>query len=226
MLESSLESLLPDGLADETLTSLALLFPFSSSSTVPSWLRKSVASDPEHDSFLHAIRTGPLEPRERDIRNFHYWHDRIVVLKEAFDEAPGTNSLAQFWHDRRNSRQWYTLWVALLSVMLSVSLGVAQVVLSSIQLRNYTHASTVAADGPSFTESPSKASTSPPASTNPKVEGTNDHNISPWAIAGITIGGVTLFITVLGSLFLLRRCERQRKICKAYYRYACGDART
>lgn len=170
-----------------------------------------MVSDPEHDRFLLAIRTSPLEPRERDIRNFHYWHDRIVVLKQAFDEAPGTNSPAQLWHDRRNSRQWYILWVVLLLGIFSMILGVVQVVLSGIQLRNHTHALTVAADGPSFTESPSKASTSPPASTDPKVEERNDHNMSAWAIAGITISGVTLLITVFGgSLFLVRRRKRQR----------------
>lgn len=207
-----------------------------------------MASDPEHDTFLHAIRTSPLEPRERDIRNFHYWHDRIVVLKQVFDEAPGTNSLAQLWHDRRNSRQWYTFWSVLLFGLLAVSLGFAEVVLASIQLRNFNHAYTVYtgdAGGPSFNEAPfmattstsaltspkvgeriinnvspefttssSKATTSPTSafgSTSPKFEDSFNHNMSPWEIAGITIGGGTVLITVLGvSLFLFQRRVRQR----------------
>lgn len=145
-MQLSLDSLLPDGLADETLVTLALLFPTSASSAMPTWLRNSIASDPEHDSFLHAIRASPLEPHERDIRYFHYWHDRIVILKRAFDEAPATFSLAQLWHDRRDSRQWYILWSMLSLGIVSVCLSVIQVVLAGLQLWNSAQVSTVAAD--------------------------------------------------------------------------------
>lgn len=229
LLLSSLESLLPYGLADETLTTLALLFPCSSRSAVPSWLRNCVASDAEHDKFLHAIRTSPLEPHERDIRHFYYWHDRIVVLKQAFDEAPGTHSPAQLWHDRSDTRQWYTLWSVLFFGLFSFCLGVVQVVLAGVQLQFSTQLLTVPDDRPSFpelsryalqistiTEPPPKATTPAPVPTIPKAEERSDHSIGPGAIAGITIGGVALLLIFLGAL--IYRLGRRGGLDKAYNR--------
>lgn len=173
-----------------------------------------MASDIEHDRFLHAIRLSPLEPHERDIRNFYYWHDRIVVLKQAFDESPGTHSPAQLWHDRRDKRQWYTLWGVLFFGTISFGLGFAQVVLAGVQLHQYslvTESLMAPADRPSFTETPPKASTS---ATAPKAEKRSDHNIGPGEIAGITIAVVTLFNILSGLLMYMLR--RRGGLVKAY----------
>ena len=33
-------------------------------------------------------------------RNFEYWHDRLVILKQTFDKAEPRN-IKQLWYDRR-----------------------------------------------------------------------------------------------------------------------------
>lgn len=102
-----------------------------------------MASDPEHDSFLHAIRTSHLVPYERDIPNFHYWRDRIVTLQGAVDEPPYTHSVARFvtlqpasdkppnthsvvrWQPNRR-----IVWIVSLFGTLSLCLGIAQLVIT------------------------------------------------------------------------------------------------
>lgn len=111
---------------------LALLFPFADKST-QQWLsaqrRKSQA--PPIDGKLG--KCGTLLTYERRLENFSYWHDRLVILKEAFDESQ-PKSLAQWWFDRRNGPQWYTFWVAILLFVLALVFGVVQCVEGGLQV--------------------------------------------------------------------------------------------
>lgn len=47
-----------------------------------------------------ARECGQLKVKERQTENFEYWHDQLVILKQAFDEAEPRN-IKQWWHDRR-----------------------------------------------------------------------------------------------------------------------------
>lgn len=96
----SVDSLLPKGLADETLQTLALLFPSSDVET-RKWFSK--LSGAELDK--RAIQCGQLKTDHRQTEKFKFWNDRLVVLKQVFDEAQ-PKSLSQWWHDRRNGVQW------------------------------------------------------------------------------------------------------------------------
>jgi hypothetical protein len=80
------------------------------------------------------VRLRSLNAEERQIDNFEYWHDRLVVLKQVFDEARPA-SMRQLWYDRRQTHQWYTLWVVVLISGVALLLGFVQVVLSALQLR-------------------------------------------------------------------------------------------
>jgi hypothetical protein len=62
---------------------------------------------------------------DRQIQLFHYWRDRLVILKEAYDEAT-PKTLKQFWRDRRDRVPWYTFWVGLPLLILGVIFGVVQ----------------------------------------------------------------------------------------------------
>lgn len=69
----------------------------------------------------------------REIENFRYWHDRLVVLKQVFDEMePG--SIAHLWNDRRRRVQWYTFWTAVLVVLLTLFFGFVQCVEGALQV--------------------------------------------------------------------------------------------
>ncbi|KAH7156050.1 hypothetical protein EDB81DRAFT_645679, partial [Dactylonectria macrodidyma] len=127
------KSLLPTGLAEETLRTLALLFPQSitqgargSKTTKLSWFRRP------RDRAACTVderlgRCGNLHAEARELKNFKFWRDRIVILKQVYDEA-SPRTLSQFWYDRRNGVQWYTFWAALLVLFFTVVFGVLQCV--------------------------------------------------------------------------------------------------
>ncbi|KAF1847109.1 uncharacterized protein K460DRAFT_402475 [Cucurbitaria berberidis CBS 394.84] len=119
----------PDGLIAETIRTLALLFP-QSDPAVSDWCRQLptfVDLDP------HITLCGHLKTDDRQIENFTYWHDRLVVLKQVFDEAT-PRTLSQWFHDRRNGVQWYTFWVAIVVLSLTVFFGLIQSIEGALQV--------------------------------------------------------------------------------------------
>jgi hypothetical protein len=129
MLDSLDNTPFPRGLVKETLNTLALLFP-SNDDEAKRWLRsqKKLASI---DSQLS--RCGFLRTQERQIENFSFWHDRLVILKQAFDESH-PRTLSQWWLDRRNGVQWYTFWVAILVFIVTIFFGIVQSVEGALQV--------------------------------------------------------------------------------------------
>ena len=115
---NSISILFPSELIEKTLRTLALLFPQSDKATAK-WFRK-LPNCLHIDSQL--VQCGHLRADDRQIENFKFWHDRLVILKEVFDESRPT-TLSQWWCDRRNSVQWYTCWVAVLVLFLTISLA-------------------------------------------------------------------------------------------------------
>jgi hypothetical protein len=120
-------SLFPDGLIDETLHTLALLFPQSEKPNQKWFQTQTVIIDPR------LFRCGQLRTDDRQIGNFGFWHDRLVMLKQVYDEARPDNVL-QWWYDRRNGVQWYTFWVAVLVLILTVFFGVVQSIEGALQV--------------------------------------------------------------------------------------------
>ncbi|KAI0536201.1 hypothetical protein GGR58DRAFT_476170 [Xylaria digitata] len=121
----SSQSLLPANLASETLQTLALLFPSTDSET-RKWIPKVLSVDPR------VSRCGRLKTDLRQIEKFQIWRDRLVMLKQVYDEAQ-PKTLRQWWHDRRNGVQWYTFWVAVLVLILTVLFGLIQSIEGAIQ---------------------------------------------------------------------------------------------
>jgi hypothetical protein len=67
------------------------------------------------------------------MENFHFWHDRLIILKQIFDEAE-PDTLTQWWHDRRKRVQWYTFWVAALVLALTIFFGLIQCIEGALQV--------------------------------------------------------------------------------------------
>jgi hypothetical protein len=80
-----------------------------------------------------ARECGQLKVEERQIENFQYWHDRLVILKQVFDEAEPSN-IRQWWNDRRKRVQWYTFWIAFVVLALTILFGLVQSVEGAIQV--------------------------------------------------------------------------------------------
>lgn len=125
----SQKSLLPDGVAAETLQTLVLLLPSADAET-RKWFSK-IATTTELDT--RAIQCGKLRSDRRQIERFRFWRDRLVTLKQVFDEAQ-PKTLSQWWHDRRNGVQWYTFWVAILVLVLTIVFGLIQSVEGALQV--------------------------------------------------------------------------------------------
>lgn len=80
-----------------------------------------------------ARECGQLKVKDRKIENFEYWHDRLVILKQVFDEAE-PSSIKQWWCDRRKRVQWYTFWVAALVLGLTIFFGLAGIIEGALQV--------------------------------------------------------------------------------------------
>ncbi|KAK0725072.1 hypothetical protein B0H67DRAFT_482567 [Lasiosphaeris hirsuta] len=124
-LECQDDSLFPDGLVDETLRTLALLFPQSEFSKQKT--RHHCTVDPR------LTLCGNLQAEDRQIERFRFWRDRLVILKQAYDDAT-PRTLSQWWCDRRNGVQWYTFWVAILVLLITTFLGLMQCIEGALQV--------------------------------------------------------------------------------------------
>ncbi|KAH8882189.1 hypothetical protein GQ53DRAFT_734312 [Thozetella sp. PMI_491] len=119
----------PEGFVEETLRSIALLMP-KYDKDIRRWHDESLA---EKHLDPCVIDVGHLLADERQMESFRYWHDRLVVLKQVFDESrPST--LSQWWYDRRNGVQWYTFWVAIIVLALTVFFGLVQSLEGALQV--------------------------------------------------------------------------------------------
>lgn len=122
-------SLYPKELVTETLNTIALLFPKWDQDTRAWYLQESSIRGLD----TYAIEVGHLDTDQRQIENLTYWRDRLVILKQVFDEAR-PNTLQHWWNDRRNGVQWYTFWVAILILILTVFFGLVQSIEGALQV--------------------------------------------------------------------------------------------
>lgn len=119
--KQSKRTLLKDDLIEETLRTLGVLIP-SNDPRSQGWFEKkqrALSLDSKAGSY------GSLNASARQIDQFHYWRDRLVVLKQAFDDSE-PNTLASWWYDDRKKVQWYTFWVAAMVLLLTVVFGLIQ----------------------------------------------------------------------------------------------------
>ena len=141
IVNASQDSIFPDGLVDETLRTLALLFPqaqFSnqnrSRDARRKWLR-GIRTENYENTILdpRLALCGTPKGEDRQIERFHFWRDRIVILKQTYDDTT-PKTIRQWWLDRRNGVQWYTFWVAVLVLIITNFLGLVQAIEGGLQV--------------------------------------------------------------------------------------------
>ena len=118
----------PEGLVDETIRTIALLVP-PALGEPNQWFRQQQQI---HKIDLEAGDCNRLNSSQRQIKNFVFWRDRLVLLKRTFDDAEPRN-LSQLWWDDRRKTQWFTFWVALMVFILTLFFGIIQSVASIVQ---------------------------------------------------------------------------------------------
>jgi hypothetical protein len=72
-----------------------------------------------------AVDCGQLKLEYRQIDHFRFWHDRLVILKQFFDDSR-PRTIRQWWFDDRKRVQWF--WVAILLVFCTILFGIIQCV--------------------------------------------------------------------------------------------------
>lgn len=123
---------------NETLRTLKLLLPEHDKDT-KRWFRNQQQRyrlDPA------ANKNGHLNTESRQIEQFRYWRDRLVILKQVFDESEPKNN-RQWWNDRRSGVRWATFWVGFVVVLLTILFGLAQSVEGALQVYKSYHPSSV-----------------------------------------------------------------------------------
>ncbi|RSL77248.1 hypothetical protein CEP51_009233 [Fusarium floridanum] len=139
-------AVLPSGLAEESLKTLAILFPQSdhwsslrSTRKKRVWLgRLRANSDCTIDDRLACCGTPNVV--DRQLSNFSFWRDRLVIIKDAYDQST-PDSFSQWWYDRRNGVQWHNFWVAIVVLGLTAFFGLIQCILAAIQVYKAYHPS-------------------------------------------------------------------------------------
>jgi hypothetical protein len=119
----------PPGFIDETLRTLSLLFPRYDKRSCK-WFK---AQQWKAGLESRACAAGHLTTEERQIENVTFWHDRLGILKQVFDEAE-PSTIAQWWCDRRRRVQWYTFWVAAVVLALTIFFGMVQCIEGGLQV--------------------------------------------------------------------------------------------
>lgn len=109
---------MPLKVLEETKLSLDLLFPFWDSRTA-AFLAKEKQNFHEH---------GPFEvARNLTLLDFDHWRDRLLELHEEVFQSPPV-TWAQLWRDRRNPQQFWTFWIAIMILALTIFSTVAAII--------------------------------------------------------------------------------------------------
>jgi hypothetical protein len=110
--------LIPLQVLIETKLSLDLLFPF--------WDNRTVAFLKKERQTFH--QDGPFTgTKALNLLAFDHWRDRLLELHEEIFQSPPV-SWAQLWRDRRNPQQFWTFWVALMILLLTIASTAATII--------------------------------------------------------------------------------------------------
>jgi hypothetical protein len=131
-LMSQKHALFPQGFVEETIQTLALLFPQNKwYKDCRAWYHRHLKAIMREDAGV--LSCGPLTMTNIDA--YQFWRDRLVRLKLVYDQAK-PRTLRQWWNDRREGTQWYALWVA---VGFTIFFGLVQSVEGALQVYKSYH---------------------------------------------------------------------------------------
>lgn len=119
--------IIPRDLISETFDMLSLLIP-RQICNVQQYLKKQQSSSLDPG----ALYCEYLNLEDRQIEHFKYWGDRLVKLKQVYDNHEPHGPF-QWWRDDRKEVQWWTFWVAVLVLILTIVFGAIQSVTAIIQ---------------------------------------------------------------------------------------------
>lgn len=122
---------LPEKLIVETLQSLTLLIP-RANVDCKRWFAKNAENIDGGAGDVEPLRWARLPEK------YKYWGQRLEIIRLAYD-ASEPKDLGQWWRDRRNKVQWYTFWVAILILVLTIVFGLIQSITGVMQVYYAAH---------------------------------------------------------------------------------------
>jgi hypothetical protein len=122
---TSTRAIYPEGLLEETMETVKIL----NASDGFQRLNRGLV---DWNNAEGDIEMGFGEPPSLEVDEYHFWRARLVTLHEAYRKAKPT-SLKQWWHDRRDSSQWTTFWLAVVAILLTLLFGLIQSISGIIQ---------------------------------------------------------------------------------------------
>lgn len=82
---------------------------------------------------------GPFAPGgSLMLSDFDHWRDRLLELHEEIFQSPPV-SWAQLWRDRRNPQQYWTFWVAMMILVLTLLSTVATILQAWASMKALEH---------------------------------------------------------------------------------------
>jgi hypothetical protein len=117
-------------LLDETLLTLGLLLP-RANRECRRWYEKARKRYP--GTLDLEAGNQELGHQGRAIGKYKYWNERLSIIKTAYDESEPKN-VSQWWVDRRKKVQWYTFWVAVMVLLLTIIFGLTQSITGILQV--------------------------------------------------------------------------------------------
>jgi hypothetical protein len=105
-----------------------LLFPATDETRL--WFKK-VALAEKLDGKVFTC--GRLRAEDRQINEFRFWRDRLMILKQIFDEKE-PSSWSQWLHDRRRGLHRYPFLLAAAALIFAILVGIIQCIEGAIQV--------------------------------------------------------------------------------------------
>jgi hypothetical protein len=132
----------PAGLVDETLETLALLFPENDRKN-QKWLNKFVQTYAEStliDNGLSKAGHFRSDNPSRKLLHYHFWRDRLAALHDAVDIAtPPSEALKKTLRDRKKGDTWLNSWAAVVAIGMALFFGLVQSIEGAIQVYKAYH---------------------------------------------------------------------------------------
>jgi len=103
------------GFLAETNKIMSLLLPRSDAPR-RKWLQRE---SKEQDLDNSVLACPYLKASERTVKHFDYYRDRLIILREVFEEHE-PRSILQYWRDDRKLIQWWPFWIAITVFVLTL----------------------------------------------------------------------------------------------------------
>lgn len=123
--DCALKDVYPRSFRLETARSLAILFPFAETSQYR-WNRR-IRRKADVD-----VERGVSCNTPHEMGQYHFWKERLETIQRTF-ETSKPMTLSQWYYDRRDSEKYYTFWLAVTAISLTLLFGLIQSVTGIVQ---------------------------------------------------------------------------------------------